>query len=333
LFRESEAKLKDKSFIDVLLIKSICSILLENFIMKKLLTLIAVFALAAIPAVSQAVTLTVTDNGSGSVTISYAGASEGVVGVSMLVTLSSGDPNSSGDAVLALPTDAVSTGDFDAHIDHWNSNPGPVTLPDGNPVGDATAAGLPGASATSFAISTGRLGTAGTTSGDIATLQLTGTTCTTVTLSADTAARGGIVGASGATLTVASYGSVETCPVPPADCWTGDAASRIVWESVGSPDGWCVSNNARQCRGDADGLSQGKAGYWVSTDDLDVMVAAWNQNFAAIDGQTEAGTPLINADYDHLAQGKASYRVSTDDLDILVANWNDGGTPADCTDF
>jgi hypothetical protein len=311
-----EAKLKDKSFIDVLLIKSICSILLENFIMKKLLTLIAVFALAAIPAVSQAVTLTVTDNGSGSVTIGYTGASEGVVGVSMLVTLSSGD------AVLALPTDAVSTGDFDAHIDHWNSNPGPVTLPDGNPVGDATAAGLPGVSATSFAISTGRLGTAGTTSGDIATLQLTGTTCTTVTLSADTAARGGIVGASGATLTVASYGSVETCPVPPPECMKATHADYATWVGYGSPDCWCY---AKQCKGDIDGKAQFGGAADIYTDDTDILVPAF--------GTLATTSPGVCADVNHGTQFGGAVNVYTDDLDILLPNFGAAVSDCDATDF
>jgi len=191
--------------------------------MKKLLTLISVFALAAIPAASQAVTLTLTDNGSGSVTVGYTGASEDISGVSVLVTLSGGD------AVLASPTDASGAGDFNAHIDHWSANGGPVVLPNGNPVGHATQAGLPGAGATSFAISTGVLkdpaGGSAAASGDIATLQLTGTTSTTIALSADTAGRGGIVGVSGASLTVDYSATVEVfaggCSTCPGDL-TGD---------------------------------------------------------------------------------------------------------------
>jgi hypothetical protein len=69
----------------------------------------------------------------------------------------------------------------------------------------------------------------------------------------------------------------------------------------------------------------------VSTNDLDVLVAAWNKPFAEIEGRDFNGTPLICADFDHKAQGKQQYRVSTNDLDILIANWQiaDGPDP-DC---
>jgi hypothetical protein len=103
------------------------------------------------------------------------------------------------------------------------------------------------------------------------------------------------------------------------------------WQAVGKPDCWIASINARQCKGDADGTSQGKQKYWVSTNDLDVLIAAWNKTFAEIEGQTVGGVPLICADFDHLSQGKQKYRVSTNDLDILIANWQaaDGPSP-DC---
>ena len=58
------------------------------------------------------------------------------------------------------------------------------------------------------------------------------------------------------------------------------------WQAVGMPDCWITSINARQCKGDADGLSQGKQKYWVSTNDLDILIAAWNKSFAQIDGQS-----------------------------------------------
>jgi len=103
------------------------------------------------------------------------------------------------------------------------------------------------------------------------------------------------------------------------------------WLAVGNPDCWIASINARQCNGDADGTSQGKQKYWVSTNDLDILIAAWNKSFAEIDGQTVGGVPLICADFDHLPQGKQKYRVSTNDLDILIANWQAADSPApDC---
>jgi len=103
------------------------------------------------------------------------------------------------------------------------------------------------------------------------------------------------------------------------------------WQAVGQPDCWCASINPRQCHGDTDGISQGKQKYWVSTNDLDVLIAAWNKSFEQIDGQAAGNVPLICADFDHLPQGKNKYRISTNDLDILIANWQAADLPvADC---
>jgi hypothetical protein len=103
------------------------------------------------------------------------------------------------------------------------------------------------------------------------------------------------------------------------------------WQAVGNPDCWIASINARQCKGDADGTSQGLQKYWVSTNDLDILIGAWNKSFAQIDGQSVGDVPLICADFDHLPQGLQKYRVSTNDLDILIANWQAADGPApDC---
>ncbi|MBC8217041.1 MAG: hypothetical protein H8E73_01120 [Planctomycetes bacterium] len=103
------------------------------------------------------------------------------------------------------------------------------------------------------------------------------------------------------------------------------------WRAVGQPDCWLSSLNPRQCHGDADGTSQGKNKFWVSTNDLDVLIASWNKTFAELDGQMVGGIPLICGDFDHVAQGKQEFRVSTNDLDILIANWQTADAPApDC---
>jgi alpha-L-fucosidase len=100
------------------------------------------------------------------------------------------------------------------------------------------------------------------------------------------------------------------------------------WVKVGEPVCW---RYRRQCHGDADCKPQGKQKYWVSTNDLDVLIAAWNKTFAEIEGETVNGVPLICADFDHMPQGKQKFRVSTNDLDILIANWNKANAPpADC---
>jgi hypothetical protein len=111
--------------------------------------------------------------------------------------------------------------------------------------------------------------------------------------------------------------------------YTGPQAEQ--WNSVGQPDCWLSSLNPRQCHGDADGASQGKNKFWVSTVDLDVLIASWNKTFAELDGQTVGGIPLICGDFDHVSQGKQGFRVSTNDLDILIANWQAADAPApDC---
>ncbi len=97
------------------------------------------------------------------------------------------------------------------------------------------------------------------------------------------------------------------------------------WEAVGKPDCWISSINPRQCHGDADGTSQGKQKFWVSTNDLDVLIAAWNKPLSSLSGNQ------ICADFDHMPQGKQQFRVSTNDLDTLIANWNKADSPApDC---
>ncbi|UCE46670.1 MAG: hypothetical protein JSW47_13735 [Phycisphaerales bacterium] len=103
------------------------------------------------------------------------------------------------------------------------------------------------------------------------------------------------------------------------------------WMAVGQPDCWLSSINPRQCHGDADGASQGTNNFWVSTSDLDVLIAAWNKTYEQLQGQMVNNIPLICADFDHLAQGNSQFRVSTNDLDILIANWQVANAPApDC---
>jgi hypothetical protein len=146
---------------------------------------------------------------------------------------------------------------------------------------------------------------------------------------ANDAARGGVVMED---LDFAGSVDLIGCSVDYDKCMSSAHPDYVQWGLVGEPNGWCASYIPRQCHGDADGRSQGKANYWVSTWDLDVLVGAWNKSYALIAGQTVLtgggdNVPMINADFDHLPQGKGNYRVSTWDLDILVASWNQGGLP------
>ena len=124
----------------------------------------------------------------------------------------------------------------------------------------------------------------------------------------------------------------EICvEVEPPPCYTGP--QPLEWAAVGEPECWCAAGapgaNPRQCLGDAVGDAQGRNNYWTSTNDLAVLIAAWNKPYALIAGQVEptTGTPLICADFDHLPQGRENYRVSANDLAILIANWNQNDLP------
>jgi hypothetical protein len=110
------------------------------------------------------------------------------------------------------------------------------------------------------------------------------------------------------------------------------------WVAVGKPDCWAYP---RQCRGDADGRAiAGKTGtYYVGTDDLNILMAAWQvreQPFGPGIASIENG---ICADFARDQEGSSKtgyYRVGTNDLNILVENWlvkeaPDGpGVPGDC---
>ncbi len=140
------------------------------------------------------------------------------------------------------------------------------------------------------------------------------------------ATRGNVVleNASQATIDLAGATNVQIGST--AGGYTGPHPEE--WQAVGKPDCWIASLNPRQCRGDADGASQGKQQFWVSTNDLDILIAAWNKTFDQISGQKVGNVPLVCADFDHLSQGKSKFRVSTNDLDILIANWQLANQPA-----
>jgi hypothetical protein len=149
--------------------------------------------------------------------------------------------------------------------------------------------------------------------------------CTvTVTLNAT---RGNVV-LEDATEAVVDLAGATAIPVG-AVAVAGNAGLRSAeWLSVGQPACWL---NPRHCHGDADGNYQSPQKFWVSTNDLDILIAAWNKPYAEIGGQKINGVPLICADFDHAAQGSNKFRVSTNDLDILIANWQLPDQPAaDC---
>ncbi len=286
--------------------------------MKKTLAMLLVLALVA-PA--MAVTFTASDAGSGVLKIDYTLASGEVLrGLALKLT------RTSGDGVVAAGGDVVVT-PFNTFIDYAFSNAG-YNIGDGHPVANPAAAGVATLPASAFSISVGFLDQAGAQAGIAAngsiTVKLTGTATTCFDIELDTL-RGGVVGDN--VVAPAAGWKINQCVVM-GGCFDPSSPKYNEWVSVGKPDCWCIENNPRQCKGDADGLSQGKQNYWVSTNDLNVLLAAWNKTFAQIQGQKYGTVDLICADFDHAAQGKQLYRVSTNDLNILLANWNQSNGPA-----
>ncbi len=108
------------------------------------------------------------------------------------------------------------------------------------------------------------------------------------------------------------------------------------WVAVGQPGCWCADNdpnaNPRQCWGDADAHSQGTKNFWVFTEDLGMLLAAWKKKYADIADQSYNGlfgpVPWICADFDHFGQGTKKFRVFTNDLNILLAGWKQKDLPA-----
>ncbi len=116
------------------------------------------------------------------------------------------------------------------------------------------------------------------------------------------------------------------CVAP--DCFPSSDPNYGQWVSVGKPASWCGSN-LRQCHGDADNATQlvGKSNYWVSPNDLAILVAGWEKAYT-----NPTACPWISADFDHKGQvvGKSTYRVSPNDLAILVQYWEKATVPNNC---
>jgi hypothetical protein len=102
-------------------------------------------------------------------------------------------------------------------------------------------------------------------------------------------------------------------------------AKKTRWVTLGRPDCWCY---ARNCKGDADGLSSGKSPtgpYWVSNNDLNILKSGWSKLDAALAGNQPC------ADFDRATSGKSPtgpYGVSNNDLNILKSNWSIVNGPA-----
>jgi hypothetical protein len=122
-----------------------------------------------------------------------------------------------------------------------------------------------------------------------------------------------------------------------ANCFPRSNPKFADWVLVGKPSCWCSLKQPRQCHGDADGKAETKSNYWVASNDLNVLVAAWNKSFTVIKGKTAgSGTIVLQicADFDHGTETKSNYRVASQDLNALVSGWNKANQPApDCNTY
>jgi hypothetical protein len=290
-----------------------------------------VVAVLATPALAT-VAITVTDLGDGKAAIGYSGT-ELVRAFALDITVDAGTIEAISD--FAVGDNNNGYGIFPANFSRYitvDAVTGEVSdwAKQGyTPVADANDPGALGGLGTSgITIEMGSLydTKAPPLQGRLCVITLSGPCKVTV---ATNATRGNVVLENASEATVDLAGATNVPVGGAASGYTGPQPDQ--WQAVGKPDCWIASLNARQCHGDADGTSQGKQKFWVSTNDLDILIASWNKTLEQIDGQKVGGVLLICADFDHLSQGKSGFRVSTNDLDILIANWQAADKPApDC---
>jgi hypothetical protein len=302
--------------------------------MRKVLLSLLVLALAA--PTFAAVNISIVDNENGTATLVIDTTSGEVVrGVALKVTAT--------DGATLVSTAATVNPVFNTFIDAAFELGGAYTIGAGQPFAKVNEAGTAAANATEFSISMGVLDQAGNQAGytspvggeALITFQ---TGAGNICVELDTL-RGGIVGD---TAIVSNLDAAAVCAaitLPPSEPIKASAPFYADWVAFGKPACWAY---AKQCRGDADGLTQGstKLGFaHVDTNDLNILVAAWKVREAPVGPGILSVANGICADFARNQQGSTKLgfaRVDTDDLNILVANWKVrnptmGPGLADCT--
>jgi len=297
--------------------------------MRKVLPFLLVIALA-VPALAD-VAVTVSDAGGGVAEVALAISGGAVVrGVAVKVTVT--------DAELAAVADVTDVmAGFNTYIDYYYTNTGFLAaLPDetalpgsgAHCVANPDAAGvLTSLPATVFSISLGALDNTGaqggvTVGGTLCNIQLSNIgSSASICVEAD-GLRGGIVGDNLGTVSTDDCADIAAGA---ADCFNDNLGHYADWVAFGKPDCWCYERN---CRGDADGKSQGSAltGYtYVFTNDLSVLISAYSVKEPP-KGPGIATIPNgICADFARDRQGSALTgftRVFTNDLSILIAGYS-----------
>lgn len=289
--------------------------------MKRLMAIMVL--VVAVPAMA-AVNFTATDAGNGKLQIAYT-TTDGDLprGVAMRINLTDGAMVDTTAAVVVDPA-------FNTFIDYAFTQGQSYAIGSGHPLAKATEAGALDANASDFSISmgvldqTGAQGAGPASSANLITIQLLKGTAnqTTVTITGDTL-RGPASGVVGSVLTSNLPQTVVVTFL--SDPIKSTAPFYADWVSFGKPNCWAY---ARNCRGDADGKSQGSAilGFaYVFSNDLNVLISGWNIKEAPKGPGIMSIPNAVCADFNRDKQGSAILgyaRVFSNDLNILIANWN-----------
>ena len=316
--------------------------------MKKLCILLAALV-AASPALA-AVRITAVPDGK-NVAINYATDGEKVRAFALDITVDKGKITGISDFIRGESTAAKpGYGIFPANFARFitvNADTGEVAKWDVNdytPVADPCDSGALGGLGTSgITIEMGALyyptddssPNSPPNSGTLFKLTLSDTATVTIALNE---IRGGVVLTDPDQKASVTLSQATVTVAAASDAGVTGGADYAEWAAVGKPVCWTYP---RQCHGDADG--KGVAGttgtYYVGTDDLNILISAWQVKeppFGPGIGSIENG---ICADFNHAKEGSAEtgwYRVGQNDLNILVANWLvkeppvGAGVPADC---
>lgn len=304
--------------------------------MKRMMAIMVL--VVAVPAMAV-VNFTATDAGSGKLQIAYT-SPEGDAprGVALRISLSDG-------AMVDFAAPVVVDPAFNTFIDYAFSQGIAYTIGAGHPLAKATEAGALTADAADFSVSMGVLDQTGAqkpgpvTTANLITLQLKSIPVagTTVTITGDTL-RGPASGVVGSVLTSNLPQTVVVMPGGAIECVKPTAPFFSDWVTFGKPNCWCY---ARNCKGDADGKTQGSAilGFtYVFSNDLNALISGWNVKEAPKGPGIMSIPNAICADFARDRQGSAILgfaRVFSNDLNILIANWNIKEAPkgpgiADC---
>lgn len=289
--------------------------------MKKV-AILAVLALTA-PLFAGTVTVAGADLGGGKLGLTYTG--DNPLGLALVL-----DPDAAGAVAgyVAGSTDSF----FDVFMDYASTQvptPG-YTLGTGHPLATTGAAGvptLPLAAGAPVAVCVGHLAAANGGTGKIATVQFTLTAACHVGIAADTF-RGSAADAAGAMTVNITTPDVLLAGAAP-ECVKTSAPFYNDWVAQGKPNCWCYSRN---CRGDINGVKT-LAGVWVSSTDLNLFKAAYNQAVLPAGGicadnnraKTLAGVWVSSTDLNNfkLYYGKAEVDVPVCDQ----TNYNFWVTP------